>query len=431
MTPLLARTAGAEKQFERLYKRHAADVYRYAMAVMRNAQDAEDVTQTTFMNAYRAMQAGERPDMPKNWLIAIAHNVCRQRFRQAQRRPQESPLFEDAAEVAVPEREEGYSAEDIHRALGQLAFNQRAALVMRELEGRTYAEIAEMMGLSVSAVETVIFRARRALREQLEGTLTCAEAERFLSKQLDGELDRRERGGLRAHLRACDECSALARKQRASRGALKALLGGIPLPGSLLGVGSGATVGVAAKAAAIVAAGAVVGTGGYEAAKKVEHHPAPVAAVAVGVTPTQAVGITRAAETPAGTRAAHKLGQNSGKSNAHSPGWHAQVPQGPRGALPIRPLTPPGQSPATRGERPAKPTHPATPAAKPAGRAHTNPVHTQPVHPTPTTPVKHKKKPATKVHPTPNAGPSTSTQTTTTETTTTTPARGRGAGLSR
>ena len=255
MTPLLARTAGAEKQFERLYKRYAADVYRYAMAVMRNAQDAEDVTQTTFMNAYRAMQAGERPDMPKNWLITIAHNVCRQRFRQAQRRPQESPLFEDAAEVAVPEQDDRYSAEDIHRALGQLAFNQRAALVMRELEGRTYAEIAEMMGLTVSAVETVIFRARRALREQLEGTLTCAEAERFLSKQLDGELDRRERGGLRAHLRACEECSALARKQRASRGALKALLGGIPLPGSLLGFGSGASVGVAAKAAAIVAEG--------------------------------------------------------------------------------------------------------------------------------------------------------------------------------
>jgi len=59
MTPLLARAPGAERQFERLYKRYAGDVYRYAMAVMRNAQDAEDVTQTTFMNAYRAMQAGE------------------------------------------------------------------------------------------------------------------------------------------------------------------------------------------------------------------------------------------------------------------------------------------------------------------------------------------------------------------------------------
>ena len=169
MAPLLARTPSADRQFERMYQRYVGDVYRYSLAVLRNAQDAEDVTQTTFLNALRAMQNGERPETPKNWLIAIAHNVCRQRFRQAQRRPQESQFFEDAAEAAVPESDERYSAEDIQRALGQLAFNQRAALMMRELEGRSYAEIAEIMGTTVAAVETVLFRARRALREQLEG----------------------------------------------------------------------------------------------------------------------------------------------------------------------------------------------------------------------------------------------------------------------
>src|SRR5512140_1169156 len=96
MTPLLARVGSADRQFERIYQRYAADVYRYALVVLRNPHDAEDVTQTTFMNAYRSMQNGERPESPKNWLIAIAHNVCRQRFRQAQRRPQESELFEEA-----------------------------------------------------------------------------------------------------------------------------------------------------------------------------------------------------------------------------------------------------------------------------------------------------------------------------------------------
>jgi hypothetical protein len=102
------------------------------------------------------------------------------------------------------------------------------------------------------------------LREQLETSLTCDEAERSLSRQLDGELPRADRGPLRAHLRQCKECSQLARSQRASRGALKALLGGIPVPASFLGGGSGATLGLAAKAAAVVCAGAVVGTGGYE-----------------------------------------------------------------------------------------------------------------------------------------------------------------------
>src|SRR5437588_5978507 len=165
------------------------------------------------------MRGGDRPQVAKNWLISIAHNVCRQRFRQAQRRPQEVALFEDGADLAVEEESDRFSAADIQRALGFLAFNQRAALVMRELEGRSYAEIAGIMELSVSAVETLIFRARRALREQLEGGLTCGEAELLLSKQADGMLSRAERGQLRAHVRECDECATVARSQRASRGA--------------------------------------------------------------------------------------------------------------------------------------------------------------------------------------------------------------------
>src|SRR5919206_758440 len=90
MTPLLApRAARHDRSFERIYQRYVGDVYRYALAVMRNQPDAEDVTQTTFLNAYRAFESGQRPEKAQNWLIAIAHNVCRQRFRQSARRPQE------------------------------------------------------------------------------------------------------------------------------------------------------------------------------------------------------------------------------------------------------------------------------------------------------------------------------------------------------
>jgi RNA polymerase sigma-70 factor (ECF subfamily) len=68
----------------------------------------------------------------------------------------------DVADALV-EESDGPEAEDIKRALGHLAFNQRAAIVLREIEGRSYAEIAEVLGVSLSAVETLIFRARRAL----------------------------------------------------------------------------------------------------------------------------------------------------------------------------------------------------------------------------------------------------------------------------
>src|ERR687888_240145 len=260
MTPILAQRSRTDRAFERLYRRHVADVYRYALAVMRNQPDAEDVTQTTFMNAYRAFKRGERPEKAQNWLIAIAHNVCRQRFRQSARRPLEVSFDDDVADRYI-EDDDVPTGEDIRRALGHLAFNQRAALVMRELEGRSYAEIAEILELSPSAVETLIFRARRALREQLESSLTCGEAELAISRQLDGLLPRRERGALRAHLRQCDECASFARRQRAQRSALRAL-GAVPLPASLssfFGGGAAVGTGLVAKAAVAVTIGAVVG----------------------------------------------------------------------------------------------------------------------------------------------------------------------------
>jgi len=271
MTPLFAHRLGADRSFERLYRKHAGDVYRYALVVLRNEADAEDVTQTTFLNAYRAYENGERPQKPQNWLIAIAHNVCRQRFRQSQRRPNEVAYEEELAEAVVVD--DAVSAEDIRRALGHLAFNQRAALVMRELEGRSYQEIAEILELSVSAVETLIFRARRALREQLEEGITCREAELSISLQLDGRLPRKDRGALRAHLRECDECAAFARSQRAHRGALKTSLAAIPLPASLTGLfggGGGAAAigsGVAIKAAVMGAAAVFAAGVGYEGVK--------------------------------------------------------------------------------------------------------------------------------------------------------------------
>src|SRR5436305_5313420 len=232
MTSLLAQRPRGDRGFERLYRRHVGDVYRYALAVMRNQADAEDVTQTTFLNAYRAFERGAPPEKPHNWLIAIAHNVCRQRFRQSARRPVEVAFDEDIGADLVT-HDDAPTGEYILRGLSHLAFNQRAALVMRELEGRSYAEIGEILELSPSAVETWICRARRALREQLESSLTCGDAELSISRQLDGMLNRREKGALRAHLRECRECAAFARRQRAQRVALRSLAA-IPVPGSVL-----------------------------------------------------------------------------------------------------------------------------------------------------------------------------------------------------
>ena len=159
---VLRRHESVDDAFEGFYRTHVAEVYQYALAVLGNSADAEDVTQQTFLNAYRAFQHGGRPIKPHNWLIKIAHNVCRMRWRQSGRRLEEVPL-ESVPEPAAPD-EDKPSLDEVLAALARLPFNQRAAIVMREAEDRSYAEIAEVLGVTVPAVEALLFRARGNLR---------------------------------------------------------------------------------------------------------------------------------------------------------------------------------------------------------------------------------------------------------------------------
>jgi hypothetical protein len=201
---------------------------------------------------------------------------------------------------------------------------------MRELEGRSYSEIAEILDVSASAVETLIFRARRALREQLEGSLTCGEAEFAISRQLDGRLPRQERGQLRAHLRECSECASFARRQRAQRGALKSLAL-VPVPGSLGSFfgGSGATVatGVGLKAAAAVTAGLVIGGAGYEGVRHTTSraHGQPAAPVFRSVAPAASVPAPREhIPLAAGGKSAAAHGHGASAKHGHARGAHGK-----------------------------------------------------------------------------------------------------------
>ena len=229
MTPIAAQRPRADRAFERIYRQNVRHVYGYALAVLHSPEDAEDVTQTTFLNAYRAYERGDAPRSTDTWLISIAHGLCDQRARQKSRL--EEVAYEDQAQEAVPD-EEGPSPNDVRRALGRLPFDERAALIMREVEGRSYAELVEILGVSNAQVETLLFRARRTLREELEGSLTCHQAERAISRRLDGLLDRAERKKLKSHLRVCDDCARFARSQRSQRTALRALAN-VALPASL------------------------------------------------------------------------------------------------------------------------------------------------------------------------------------------------------
>jgi RNA polymerase sigma-70 factor (ECF subfamily) len=345
----------ASRALDDLYRAHVREVYRYAYAVLGNHADAEDVTQTTFVNALRAFERGERPRKPSNWLITITHNIVRQRFRQQQARPTEVELDRDVAQE--PADNSGPSMGELVRALQRIPQSQREALVMRELEGRPYSEISQILELSTSALETLLFRARRSLADELENVVTCDRAELGLSKQLDGRLSRKERKRLDDHIAECPSCARMQVTHVRQRHAFKGLAL-LPLPFSLMlfkgapsasaaigiptigaagtaaivsggaATGGGFTLGglalggVAVKAAAVVAAVSVAGGVGYVGTKEVQDRrgPAkktPVTAVAppgAKPRPASAGGAQRSAATTARGKALAK-----GSARATSP----------------------------------------------------------------------------------------------------------------
>jgi RNA polymerase sigma-70 factor (ECF subfamily) len=163
--PLAAPTASE------LYERYSARVYRYCFYRLRSREEAEDAAQTTFLYAHRALSRGTVPASEASWLLAIAHNACLARLRAGARRgnvevASDPQALEQVAWARPDGREELVDLDD---ALGAMPERERRALLLREWRGLSYREVAEEMGLSVAAVETLIFRARRSLAQLLAG----------------------------------------------------------------------------------------------------------------------------------------------------------------------------------------------------------------------------------------------------------------------
>ncbi len=153
-----------------LYERYSGQILGYCLHQLGSREEAEDAVQTTFMNAFRGLQRGIVPELESAWLFKIAHNVCLSRRRSSWRRGRvEAPNNFEVLQEVVPGREQ--VADELIRlqdVLEDMPENQRRAILLREWQGLTYREISTELGLSQAAVETLIFRARRALAQGLE-----------------------------------------------------------------------------------------------------------------------------------------------------------------------------------------------------------------------------------------------------------------------
>ncbi len=154
-----------------LYERHSGRLFGFCLSLLGSREEAEDAVQTTFLNAQRGLDRGVVPQFELAWLFKIARNVCHNRRQSAWRRGRVESVHDlDALQdvLATPERGGSVSIGELTRALGAIPDRQRRALLLREFQGLAYDEIATELGVSVAAVETLLFRARRSVAEQLE-----------------------------------------------------------------------------------------------------------------------------------------------------------------------------------------------------------------------------------------------------------------------
>lgn len=163
-----AREADATQD---LYERYSGQIFGFCVNKLGSRDEAEDALQSTFLNAHRALRRGVTPEAELAWLFKIAHNVCLTRRRSTWRRgrvetPSDLAAVQDI--VPAPSQESRGDLMRLTEALEHMPDTQRRAILLREWQGLSYHEIADELELSQSAVETLIFRARRSLASNLE-----------------------------------------------------------------------------------------------------------------------------------------------------------------------------------------------------------------------------------------------------------------------
>jgi RNA polymerase sigma-70 factor (ECF subfamily) len=224
--------SGHSEATDQLIERYYPRVYSFVSA-QKPVADAEDLTQEVFARALRALPRFNGEYQFGAWLLQIARNVCIDEARRQTRRPQPTDPVDlvELETTAQPDHVwESVSAQiavtTVHKALARLPKRQRTVLVLRELEGMSYADIAIALRISTRAVEISLSRARKRMRVEL-ASLDLAEEEmaecRRMASMLASDPTAMSREDVAGHMRSCRLCQAMARRR--SRQALRAIIG--------------------------------------------------------------------------------------------------------------------------------------------------------------------------------------------------------------
>jgi RNA polymerase sigma-70 factor (ECF subfamily) len=235
---LAAAQGGDRKALNDLLERHQARVFRFGMKMCGREEDAKDVLQETLIAAARNVDGFRGASSVPTWLYAIARSFCIKSRRTSKFAPEHVESLESAGdsptEVTDPSRgpEEDLANRQVQGVLGSAIADlepmYREVLVLRDVEGLSASEVAEVMGISVEAVKSRLHRARVTVRDRVAPLLGIAEPEApaaapacpdvlgLFSRRLEGEISGTICEELEEHLRRCPHCSARCDSLRAS-----------------------------------------------------------------------------------------------------------------------------------------------------------------------------------------------------------------------
>src|SRR3954470_23132445 len=257
--------AGSEEAFGAIHERYRQRLFAYTRQMLAGSrQDAEDAMQDVFMRAYASLLANERPVSLRAWLYRVAHNSFIDHLRLPI--PAHSDVFEVSRTPLHDPLMEAERRDDLRRLVAdvrRLPEAQRSALLMREMEGLSYEELAVALETTVPAIKSLLVRARIGLVEAMEARDTaCVDIrDQLLLAYYKGV---RASGQARRHMRECHGCREYRTELRGVRRSFAALTpagaGGLGLLAQLGIGGGGAAGGGAAAAGGGAAAGGATAT---------------------------------------------------------------------------------------------------------------------------------------------------------------------------
>ncbi len=232
----LART-GDRGALEQLLGRHQQRVFRFGVKMCGHEDDAMDVLQETLIAAARNIREFRGASSVSTWLYSIARSFCIKKRRTSKFAPAQVESLEEVPREANAVADPGRGPEDatageqvkvaLQQAISDLEPMYREVLVLRDVEGLSAPEVAEILGLSVEAVKSRLHRARLAIRERIAPMLgtsepapspekACPDVIEVFSRHLEGEISGDVCSRLEDHLKRCERCRARCESLRAT-----------------------------------------------------------------------------------------------------------------------------------------------------------------------------------------------------------------------